>query len=77
MLANTPNQPSKIRIKNWAERNDDAWKTYRTKSQIKFKTAILYSSLCDYSDAYIIVTGTTTVVGVGANAAARTTDIEK
>ena len=30
-------------------------------TQIKFKTSILRSSLCDYSDAYILVSETTTV----------------
>ena len=29
--------------------------TYNTNNQIKFKTAILKSSLCNYSDAYILV----------------------
>ena len=29
-----------------------------TISQIKFKTSMLKSSLCDYSDGYIIVKGT-------------------
>ena len=34
---------------------------YNTNSQIKFKTSILKSSLCNYSDAYILVKGTITV----------------
>ena len=29
--------------------------TYNTNNQIKFKTAIRKSSLCNYSDAYILV----------------------
>ena len=37
-------------------------------SQIKFKTTILKSSLCDYSDAYI---NTITITGAGADVAAR------
>ena len=40
------------------EINDDAHGTYNTNSQIKFKTSMLKSSLCDYSDAYILVSGT-------------------
>ena len=32
-------------------------------NQIKFKTIMLKSSLCDYSDAYVFVKGTVTVVG--------------
>ena len=31
--------------------------TYNVNSQIKFKTTMLKSSLCDYSDAYILVKG--------------------
>ena len=34
---------------------------YSTNSQIKSKTSLLKSSLCDYSDAYIAVKGTITV----------------
>ena len=61
MLENTPNQPSKYRTKNLVEINDDSQRTYGTKSQIKFKTSILKSSFCDYSDAYIAVKRTITV----------------
>ena len=39
---------------------------YNTNSQIKFKTSMLKSSLCHYSDAHILVKGTITVVEVGA-----------
>ena len=53
MLGNPPNQPSKFRTKNRIKINDDAPGTHNSISQIKFKTSILRSSLCDYSDAYI------------------------
>ena len=35
---------------------------------------MLKSSLCDYSDAYILVKGTITITGAGDNAAARQAD---
>ena len=35
---------------------------------------MLKSSLCDYSDAYILARGTITVVGAGVENAARATD---
>ena len=35
---------------------------------------MLKSSLCDYSDAYILVKGTITITGAGADAAARQAD---
>ena len=57
LLGNTPNQPTKFRVKNWVEINDDARGTYITNSQIKFKTSMLRSSLCDYGDVYIFVRG--------------------
>ena len=44
---------------------------YNTNSHIKFKTSMLKSSLCDYSDAYILVSGTITITGAGANDAAK------
>ena len=35
--------------------------TYNENKSIRFKTPMLRSSLCDYSDAYILVKGTITV----------------
>ena len=49
------NQPSTFRTKNWVEINDESRGTYNVNSQIKFKTTMLKSSLCDYHDAYILV----------------------
>ena len=69
---NKSNQPSKFRTKNWVEINDESrGGTYNVNSQIKFKTTMLKSSLCDYSDAYILVKRTITITGAGADAAAR------
>ena len=52
-------QPSKIRTRNWDEINDDSRGTY-TDSDIKFKTTMLRSNLCDYADPYIPVKGAIT-----------------
>ena len=41
--------------------------TYNENKSIRFKTAMLRSSLCDYSDAYILVKGKITVTALGAN----------
>ena len=43
--------------------------------KIKFKTEILKLSLCDYSDAYILVKGPITIVGKGADTAPRVANI--
>ena len=74
LLENTPNQPTKFKTKYWVEINDDALGMYNINSQIKFKTSMLKPSLCDYSDAYILVSGTTTVVGTGTGDAEITAD---
>ena len=36
---------------------------YNTNSQIEFKTSMLRLSLCNHSDAYILVSGTITITG--------------
>ena len=69
------NQPSEFRTRNWIEINDESRGTYNVNSPIKFKTSMLKSSLCDYSDAYILVKGTITVNNnAAAGAAANNTN---
>ena len=67
---NTLNQPSKVRARNWIEINDESRGAFNVNSQIKFKATMLKSSLCDYSDAYILVKGTITVNNTAAQGAA-------
>ena len=66
LLGNTPHQPTKFRTKNWVEKSDESRGMYNTNSQIRFKTSMLRTSLCDYSDAYILVKGTITVPNTAA-----------
>ena len=66
----TLNQQSKFRTRNWLEINDESRGAYNVNSQIKFKTTMLKSSLCDYSDAYSLVKGTITVNNIAAQGAA-------
>ena len=54
----------------WFEINDDVRGVYSPNKQIRFKTAMLRSSLCDYSDAYILVQGNITVNNTAASGAA-------
>ena len=61
LIDDASNQPSKFRTKNWVEINYESRGTHNVNSQIKFKTTMLKSSLCDYSDANILVKGTITV----------------
>ena len=66
LLDTTSNQPCKFRTKNSVEINDESRGASNINSQIKFKTSMLKSSLCDYSDAYILVKRTITVNNTAA-----------
>ena len=70
LLGRTSNQPSKFRTRNWVEMNDDIRGAYSPNKQIRFKTAMLRSSLCDYSDAYILAKGNITVNNTAADGVA-------
>ena len=61
LLKDESNKPSRFRTKNWVEINDDVRGVYPPNKQIRFKTAMLRSSLCDYSDTYILAKGNITV----------------
>ena len=50
-----------------AEINDDARGTYNENIQIRFKTSMLKSSLCDDSDAYILASRAITINGAGTD----------
>ena len=54
-------QINHLRTKNWVEINDDSGGTYSSNRQIKFKTTMLKSSLCDFNDVYILLKRTVTV----------------
>ena len=76
LLDSASNKPSKFRTRNWVKTNDEIRGTYSPNKQIRFKTAMPRSSLCDYSDAYILVEGNisvndTAAAGAAANNAAK------
>ena len=70
MLENTSHYLSKFRTRYWVEINDESRGNYVNRD-IKFKTTMLRSNLCDYADSYILVTGTITITGAGDDAAVR------
>ena len=74
LIDDTPNQPSKFRTRNWVEISDKSRGAYNVNSQIKFKTIMLKSSLCDYSDAYILAKGTISINNTAAEGAAVNND---
>ena len=63
--ATSDNVPRFI-TKKWIEVHDQSGSAddgYKSSKQIRFKTSMLRSDLCDFSDAYIVVKGTITVTG--------------
>ena len=66
MLDTTSNQPSKFGTRNWVEINDAIRGEYSSDKQIRFKAAMLRSSLCDYADSYILAKGTVAVNNTAA-----------
>ena len=73
LLESTSDNLSKFRTRNWVEINDESRGNY-TNSDIRFKTTILRSNLCDYANSYILVKGTITITGEGDNAGERQAD---
>ena len=73
MLESTSDNVSKFRTRNWIEINDESRGNYAN-SDIRFKTTMLRSNLCDYADSYILVKGTITITGEGDNAGERQAD---
>ena len=58
LLGTTPNEMPTFITKKWVEVHDqlgDANDRYKPNKPIRFKTSMLRSDLCDFSDAYIIV----------------------
>ena len=51
-------QKPKFTTRKWIEIFDQSNAAYNTNKDIRFKTPQLRSDLCDFNDAYIVVTGT-------------------
>ena len=57
----------KFATKKWIKVNDLSSDQYSVNKNIRFRTSIPKSDLCDYRDAYIFVKGTITIEGNNAN----------
>ena len=57
LLGNTSDKVPRFITKKWIEVYDQSGEAYNTNKQIRFKTSMLRSDLCDYSNAYITVEG--------------------
>ena len=73
LLDGTTNQPSKFKTRNWAEMIDESRGKYDT-SSTEFKISMIRSDLCNYSDAYILVSAIITITGAGDDNNAKRTD---
>ena len=67
LLNSYENEYSKFATKKWYVIVSESKGNYSHENPIKFFTSSLKSSLCDYSDAYILVTVNISVVGGDAN----------
>ena len=63
---NESKQLSKFVTREYVEVNSLS-NAYNENKSIRFKTPMLRSNLCDYSDAYLLVKGTITVTATGVN----------
>ena len=57
--------------KKWVKVHDQSGSVddkYKPNKQIRFKTSMLRSDLCDYSDSYIVVKGTITATDLDNDA---------
>ena len=68
LLNSSDNENSKFAKKKWYIIDNKLNGNYSHKNTIKFLTKLIESSLCDYSDAYILITGNINVTGGDANA---------
>ena len=67
LLNSTNNENSKFATKKWCVINDELKGESSSDNIIKFLTSSLEASLCDYSDAYVLVIWNVTVAGGNAN----------
>ena len=61
LVDNIPDNVPRFITKKWIKVHDQSRETCNTNKQIRFKTSMLRSDLCDFSDAYIVVKGIVTV----------------
>ena len=72
LLNGSDNENSKFATKKWYDIDNESKGVYSHENSIKFLTTSLESSLCDYSDACVLVTGN---IAVKRRNAADTADI--
>ena len=64
LLDTTSDNVPRFITKKWVEAHDQSGTAEEPSKQIIFKTSMLRSDLCDFSDAYIVVKGTITLTKI-------------
>ena len=67
LLNCSDNDNSEFATEKWYIIDSETKGNYLTDNEIKFLTRSLESSLCDYSDAYVLVTGNINITGGNNN----------
>ena len=71
LLGDANNESSKFATRKWYVINDQNNTDYgegnEDSTTVEFETEVIKSNLCDYSDAYVLVTGNITATGGVAN----------
>ena len=70
LLGNADSESKFVKRKRYAindQNNTDYGEGNEDGTTVKFKTTVIKSTLCDYSDRYILVTGDITATGSNAN----------
>ena len=71
LLGDADNESSRFATRKWYVLNDQNNTGYgegnEDSTTVKFKTKVIKSNLCDYSDAYVLVAGNITATGGNAN----------
>ena len=68
LLNSSENEYPKFATKKWYVIDSESKGVYSHENPIKFLTSLLESSLWDYSNAYVLVTGNIAVEGADINA---------
>ena len=67
LLNGSENENSKSATKKWYIIDSESNGNYLKDEKIKYLTRSMESSFCDYSDAYILVTGNSNITGGNNN----------
>ena len=67
LMNRSENEFSKFATRKWHVIDSESRGNYSPENPIKFLTVSLEQSLCDYSDAFILLTGNTAVGGANYN----------